>query len=138
MSRTCCSVAFVGNSATRRVPEVKSSPRLSPLTPTASAPTSKITPENEKNHFEAPMKSQRNRCRLECAPSIAGLETAFERASVPSTACVNRTAVRNETSVPTPSVKAKPFTPAVASMKRMNATMNVTTLASIIAESPLR
>ena len=42
----------------------------------------------------------------------------------------------NDTSVPTPSVKANPLMPAVASMKRMNATMKVTTLASMIAERP--
>ena len=37
---------------------------------------------------------------------------------------------------PRPSVSAKPLTPAVASTKRMNATMIVTTLASMIAVRP--
>ena len=51
---------------------------------------------------------------------------------------MSRTAVRNETIVPTPSVNAKPLTPAVASVKRMNATMKMTTFASMIAVRPLR
>ena len=46
------------------------------------------------------------------------------------------TAVRNETIVPTPRVKANPFTPAVARMNRMNAVISVTTLASMIAVRP--
>ena len=45
--------------------------------------------------------------------------------------------MKSETSVPTPSVKAKPLTPAVASVKRMNATPIVTTLASMIVLSAL-
>ena len=49
---------------------------------------------------------------------------------------MSSTAVNNDTSVPMPSTNAKPFTPAVARMKRMNATMNVTTFASMIAERP--
>ena len=60
------------------------------------------------------------------------------RPIVVSIACVAITAVKSETSVPMPSVKAKPLTPAVASMKRMNATMTVTTFASMIAVRPLR
>ena len=55
---------------------------------------------------------------------------------MPSTACVASTAVNSETSVPMPSVNAKPLTPAVARMNRMNAVMNVTTLASMIAAMP--
>ena len=35
-------------------------------------------------------------------------------------------------------MNAKPFTPAVARMKRMNATRNVTMFASTIAVRPLR
>jgi len=49
---------------------------------------------------------------------------------------VASTAVRNDTIVPMPSTKAKPFTPAVARMNRMNAVISVTTLASMIAERP--
>ena len=48
------------------------------------------------------------------------------------------TAVNSETSVPTPSVNAKPLTPAVASMNRMNATPIVTTFASMIVAQRLR
>ena len=46
------------------------------------------------------------------------------------------TAVNSDTSVPTPSMNAKPFTPAVARMNRMNATRSVTTFASMIAAEP--
>ena len=59
-----------------------------------------------------------------------------ERPIVPRIACVASTAVNSETSVPMPSVNAKPFTPAVARMNRMNAVMNVTTFASMIAARP--
>ena len=69
-------------------------------------------------------------------PSAAGLWMSLERPIAPRTAWVSSTAVKKETSVPTPSVKAKPLTPAVASRKRMNATMKVTTLASTIADRP--
>jgi hypothetical protein len=55
-----------------------------------------------------------------------------------SSAWVKTTAVSSETIVPTPSVKAKPLTPAVASTKRMNAVSRVTTLASMMVAIPLR
>ena len=120
-----------------RVPDSKSMPKFRPLPPIASAPISRITPDIEKNHFDAPMKSKRlRRSRCLPAPSAAGLRIRRERPIVPSTACVGSTAVKSETSVPMPSTKAKPLTPAVARMKRMNATMKVTTLASMIAERP--
>ncbi len=96
----------------------------------------RITPDIEKNHFDAPMKSKCQRRSRLPAPSAAGLEMSFDRPIVPSAACVARTAVNSETIVPTPSVKAKPFTPEVASMKRMNAVISVTTFASMIAERP--
>ena len=54
----------------------------------------------------------------------------------PSAACVASTAVNSDTSVPMPSVNAKPLTSAVASANRMNAVMKVTTLASTIAAKP--
>ena len=44
-----------------------------------------------------------------------------ERCIVPSTAWVASTAVNSDVSVPMPSVNAKPLTPAVATMNRMNA-----------------
>ena len=45
------------------------------------------------------------------------------------------TAVNSDTSVPIPSVNAKPLTPAVASVNRMKATPTVTTFASMIVRS---
>src|SRR5579859_5604603 len=56
---TCCWVAEWAREAVIRVPEVKSIPRLSPRPPTASAPTSRITPDIVKKYLEAPMKSKR-------------------------------------------------------------------------------
>ena len=44
--------------------------------------------------------------------------------------------MNSDTSVPIPSVKANPFTSAVASANRMKAVMNVTTFASTIAAKP--
>ena len=73
---------------------------------------------------------------LGSAPSAAGCAIRRERPIVASAACVASTAVNSETSVPMPSTNAKPFTPAVARMNRMNAVMNVTTLASMIAAMP--
>jgi hypothetical protein len=55
-----------------------------------------------------------------------------------SSAWVKTTAVSSETIVPTPNVNAKPFTPAVASTKRMNAVIIVTTFASMIVAMPRR
>ena len=40
-----------------RAPEVKSMPRFSPRPPIASAPISRMTPNNQKKYLEAPMKS---------------------------------------------------------------------------------
>ena len=51
-------------------------------------------------------------------------------------AWVATTAVNSDSMTPTPRVNAKPFTPAVASMNRMNATRNVTMFASMIAVRP--
>ncbi len=120
-----------------RVPDSKSMPKFSPLPAIASAPTSRITPDIEKNHFEAPMKSKRELDAL-----LAGAERrrGCARSRVPRSenriACVASTAVNSETITPMPSVNAKPLTPAVARMNRMNATSSVTTLASMIAERP--
>ena len=97
---------------------------------------SRITPDIEKNHLDAPMKSKRIARRRLAAPSAAGLRRTDERPRVARIACVASTAVRNDTIVPMPSTKAKPFTPAVARMNRMNAVISVTTLASMIAVRP--
>ena len=50
---------------------------------------------------------------------------------------VASTAVSSEMIVPIPSVKAKPLTPAVASVNSTKATPMVTTLASMIVRSAL-
>jgi hypothetical protein len=63
--------------------------------------------------------------------------SSFERLIEPRIAEVASTAVNRETSVPMPSMNAKPRTPAVASMKRMNATPIVTTFASMIVRNAL-
>ena len=70
------------------------------------------------------------------APSIAGLLMSRDLPIVPRIACVARTAVKSDTMTPSPRVSAKPLTPAVARTKRMNATMIVTTFASMIAVRP--
>ena len=120
-----------------RVPDLKSMPKFRPLPPIASAPISRIVPDSAKNHFERPMKSNVQPWpRRGPAPSAAGWVTKRERPIAPSAACVASTAVNSDTSVPIPSVKAKPLTSAVASANRMKAVMNVTTLASTIAAKP--
>ena len=93
-------------------------------------------PDSEKNHLEAPMKSNVQPRPRRAAPSAAGWETSRERLMVPSAACVASTAVNSVSSVPMPSVNANPLTSAVARANRMNAVMNVTTLASTIAANP--
>ncbi len=119
-----------------RVPDSKSMPKLSCLVASDSAPTSRITPETEKNQRLAPMKSKCQRRPLPEAPSAAGERSRRERLMLPSSAWVKTTAVSSETIVPTPSMKANPLTPAVASTKRMKAVSRVTTLASMIVLIP--
>ena len=51
------SLTGLTNAVWIRVPDLKSMPKFRPLPPIASAPTSRIVPDSEKNHFEAPMKS---------------------------------------------------------------------------------
>ena len=70
------------------------------------------------------------------APSTLGELSSRVRLMLPSSAWVKTTAVSSETIVPTPSMKAKPLTPAVASTKRMKAVSRVTTFASTIVEIP--
>ena len=82
------------------------------------------------------MKSKRHsRLRLP-APSAEGRAIVRESPIDMRIAWVASTAVNSETIVPMPSVKAKPWTSAVASTNRMNAVMIVTTLASMIAVRP--
>ena len=94
-------------------------------------------PDIEKNHFEAPVKSNWNLKR--CLELISfGFRSSDVLRSECRIACVAITAVSTDTRTPRPSMNAKPFTPAVARMNRMNATRNVTTFASAIAVRPLR
>ena len=82
------------------------------------------------------MKSKRQPLVLSLpTPSALGRRSTRLRAIVPRIAEVASTAVNSETMVPTPSVNAKPLIPAVASVKRMNATPIVTTFASMIVLS---
>ena len=104
----------------------------------ASAPITRIVPESEKNQRLAPMKSKCQRIRWRVAPSTLGERSSRVRLMLSSSAWVKTTAVSSETIVPTPSVKAKPLTPAVASTKRMKAVSIVTTLASTIVAMPRR
>jgi hypothetical protein len=53
--RTAFSFVDRLSSVFTRVPDSKSMPKFRPLPPMASAPMSRITPDIEKNHFEAPM-----------------------------------------------------------------------------------
>ena len=140
-SRTPFSSAFLTSSVLMRVPDSKSMPKFRPLPPIASAPMARITPEKEKNHFDAPMKSKPDHGARRwwlAPPKAAGWVMSRDRPARPSTAWVRTTAVKKATRVPTPSVNANPLIPAVARMKRMNATMNVTTFASMIADRPFR
>ena len=54
-SRTWSTLAAFASGAVIRVPPSKSMPKFRPLPAIAKAPISMITPEAEKNHFEAPM-----------------------------------------------------------------------------------
>ena len=82
------------------------------------------------------MKSNVIGLRCLPAPSALGLCSSREPRIVSRIACVASTAVNSDTIVPTPSTNAKPFTPAVARMKRMNATSSVTMFASTIVAKP--
>ena len=76
-------------------------------------------------------------CRLRLVtPSALGRRITRVRPIVPRIARVAATAVNSETSTPMPSVSAKPCTSDWERMKRMNAAMKVTTLASTIAPKP--
>ena len=53
--RTWSTVAFFTSGAVIRVPPSKSMPNVTPLPAIASAPISRMMPDIEKNHLEAPM-----------------------------------------------------------------------------------
>ncbi len=97
-----------------------------------------MQPETEKNQRLAPMKSKCQRTPWRVEPRAAGERSRRVRLIEPSSAWVKTTAVSSETIVPTPSTKAKPLTPAVASTKRTKAVSRVTTLASMIVAIPRR
>ena len=134
--RTSSTLAERVSGAVIRVPDSKSMPKLMPLPAIASAPISRITPDTEKNHFDAPMKSNVILCFACPAPSAERLLRIFEPRRLRMIACVASTAVNSDSMVPMPSTNAKPLTPAVARMNRMNATSSVTMLASTIVEKP--
>jgi hypothetical protein len=135
-SRTPSSSVGFSSATVIRVPDSKSIPKLSCWVASARAPTRRITPDIEKNQRLAPMKSKCQRLAFPVAPSAAGERSNRERLMLPSSAWVKTTAVSSETIVPTPRVKAKPLTPAVARTKRMKAVSRVTTLASMIVAIP--
>ena len=62
-------VAGFASAAWIRLPDSKSMPRLSCLVANAIAPIARITPESEKNYFEAPVKSNFQRRPSPLAPS---------------------------------------------------------------------
>ena len=70
--RTPSSLVGLTSSVLMRVPDSKSMPNSRPLPPMASAPMSRIRPDAEKNHFDAPMKSKRIGRRCLPAPSADG------------------------------------------------------------------
>ncbi len=135
-SRTWSTSALRSTGVLIRVPDSKSIPNWIPFPAIASAPTSRITPDAEKNHFDFPTKSN-FQPSLSRAPMAQRDPMIRVRAIAPRIAEVASTAVNSDTIVPTPSVNAKPFTPAVARVNRMNATPIVTTLASTIVRSAL-
>ena len=102
----------------------------------AIAPIARIRPETAKKYFETRVKSKLHWRPSPPAPRKLGRRRICERPSSPSTAWVKRTAVNRETIVPIPSVNANPFTPALASTKRMKAVIRVITFASMIVAIP--
>ena len=70
------------------------------------------------------------------APMKLGLSNQRKPASSPSIARVAPTAVISEITVPIISIRAKPFTCAVATANRNSAVITVTTLASMIVRKP--
>ena len=78
-SRTCVlGRPSASSAAVIRVPDSKSMPKFRPLPPIASAPISRITPDSEKNHFDAPMKSKRP-ARACCSPAPSALGCVISR-----------------------------------------------------------
>ncbi len=95
-------------------------------------------PETANQYLRLPMKSIR--CQrgifIALAPMKAGLSNHLKPDSKPRSARVAATAVNIEIAVPMSSIRAKPLTPAVATAKRTNAVIIVTTFASMIVLKP--
>ena len=108
------------------------------MIPIASSEIATTTAEIPNHHLRRPMKS-----RLihfggsPSAPISFGLSNQLKPASRPRIARVAATAVSSEISVPIRSIRAKPFTPAVATRNSTVAVITVTTFASMIVEKPL-
>ena len=120
------------------VPPLKSIPRLSPLTPSATIEIATTVPEianHVRRRFMKSIWSHFPTC-APCAPIRRGLSNQRKPASRPSIARVANTAVSSEITVPISSISAKPFTPAVATANRTSAVMQVTTFASRIVWKP--
>ncbi len=115
-------------------------PRFSPWTASDTIPIRSTAPETANQYFVRPMKSTRCQAGIfwALAPMNAGLLNQRKPARTPRRARVTATAVTIEISVPMMSMRAKPFTPPVATAKRTNAVMIVTTFASTIVLKPLR
>ena len=122
------------------LPPLKSMPKLRPCQASETIPIRSTVAETANQVRRLPMKSIR--CQpgigFAVAPMNAGLSNQRKPESTPSIARVAATAVNIESRVPISSMSAKPLTPAVATAKRMNAVIIVTTFASTIVENPLR
>ena len=128
-------LAACSSGVTMRVPDSKSMPKLSPSVAIAMAPAAMIAPDAEKNQRELPMKSKLQPLLCLPTPRALGRRSSRVLASAPRIAEVASTAVKSDTIVPIPSVKANPLTPPVASVNRMKATPIVTTFASMMVRS---
>ncbi len=122
-------------------PPLKSMPKLSPRTPSETRPISSTTPEIANQRVAAAHEvdlQELAALRHWCAPMNLGLLNQRKPASRPSIARVAATAVISETTVPISSIRAKPFTSAVATANRISAVIAVTTFASMNRAEALR
>ena len=111
-------------------------PKFRPLPPIASAPI-------EQDHARQREEPARRAHEVE-APACGAARRAERGAALHDLRAPDGAEDRlrrqhggeQRDDVPMPSVNAKPLTPAVARMKRMNAVITVTTFASMIAERP--
>ena len=120
------------------VPPLKSMPRFKPWIAIARTLRTTATTEMMNHRRRWPTTSIRCQRGISCAvaPMKRGLSNHLKPASSPSIARVANTAVTSESTVPMSSIKANPLTPAVATVKRMNAVIHVTAFASRIVCKP--